>query len=162
MDDPHDGIQTAPNPAPSAGEPPTPKTGFWRSLTAVALAVAVTWWAYDILPRWSRGSADRMLGRLPPGCSRAEAEEILIARGLNPSWQTDPNRLKVGQKNIYQLAGVSPEDVGGYLSAHIPAHKVFGAAYFLPLAFTELSLFVFFDKDGRLISHHVQQHVYWF
>jgi hypothetical protein len=113
------------------------------------------WWSSQ--RGWTVAKLERLIQlEVPRECDRATVEAWFDRHGIRQSWFEDTTGDMRGQQTMPQLAGLRSSDLSGMVRGDIvgPAANV---DWVFP---GRISIYFFFDKQGRRVGHLVDLFVY--
>jgi len=113
------------------------------------------WWCSQ--RGWTVAKLERLIeAEVPPDCGRKTVEAWFDQHGIRYTWFEDTTGAMRGHQTMPQLAGLRSEDLSGMLCGEIS-----GPEANVDLIFPgRISVYFFFDKQGRRVGHLVDPFVY--
>jgi hypothetical protein len=128
---------------------------FWLLLLVVGAAAFLVWWDQR---GWTVARLERRIkSEVPPGCGRAEVETWLHRQGIRHSYWQDTTGDRRGEHTMPMLAGLDSKDLSGMVRGEIAHSEGANVNWIFP---GDISMYFFFDKQGRLVGHLVDPFVY--
>jgi hypothetical protein len=114
------------------------------------------WWSSQ--RGWTVAKLERLIqAELPQGCDRAAAEAWFDRHGIRYGWFEDTTGDMRGHQTMPQLAGLQSNELSGMMRGDIAGPEA-NVSLIVP---GRISVYFFFDKQGRRVGHLVDPFEYW-
>jgi hypothetical protein len=133
-----------------------PRKRVWATLLVVGAVGSLVWWDQR---GWTVARLERRIkAEVPPGCGRAEVEAWLDRQGIRRSYWEDTTGTRYQDGTTMPiLAGLDPKDLSGMVRGDIAPSEGANVNWLFP---GRISIYFFFDKQGRRVGHLVHPFVY--
>jgi hypothetical protein len=131
---------------------------FWLALCGLfVLFVGCGWLWWASQRGWTVANVEQLIqAELSPECDRATAEAWFTRHGVQFTWHEDTTGDVRGRQTIPELVGLKNEELSGMLRGRIDPPEAN-----LSLMFPgRISIYFFFDKNGRQVGRLVEPFVY--
>jgi hypothetical protein len=142
----------------------------WLALVLLVLAAVGAWMFLNPRRSWSVGKVEALIqAEVPPGCSRQQVEDWFSRHNISHGYTEDTTG------DMPMLAGLKDSDLSGMVcgeiySRHYGFRVVRGQSSVPPeheepeanvgwLQEGYISIYFFFDKDGRCVGHLVHRFI---
>jgi hypothetical protein len=127
----------------------------WLPLLVLGAAALLMAWDQR---GWTVSRLERKIkAEVPPGCGRAEVEAWLARQRIRRSYREYTTGDRRGDRTMPMLAGLDSKDLSGMVRGDIEPSEGANVNWFFP---GRITIYFFFDKQGRLVGRLVDPFVY--
>jgi hypothetical protein len=150
----------------------------WLALVLLVLAAVGAWMFMNARKSWTEGKVEALIqAEVPSGCSRQQVEDWFSRHNISHNYMEDTTGDRYGNDTMPMLAGLKDSDLSGMVRGEIysrhyalrgvgdqssvpPEHDEPEAnVSWLQLQEGYISIYFFFDKDGRCVGHLVHRYI---